>query len=67
MEHMFNFLKKKKKKALAKNDRKKSCQTSHFLLYNQMVMNHVKIPSTSMNKYFMLFTNEEYVSDSING
>ena len=30
-------------------------------------MNHVKSPSTSMNKYFMLFTNEEYIGDSING
>ena len=66
MEHMFNFF-RKKKKHWPKNDRKKICQTSHFLLYNQMVMNHVKIPSTSMNKYFMLFTNEEYIGDSING
>lgn len=53
-----------KKESTGKKKRvKENCQRLHFLLYNQMVMNHVKIPSASMNKYFVLSTDQQHIGD----
>lgn len=59
-EHTVYFFRKNEE---CTDKKKEICQTSHFLLSHQMVMNHPKNPFNLHERVFWVFTNQRDICD----